>query len=223
MCGQGGAAPITRPSGTSAQPGRPTPANRLDLQVAEGKGFVVREPRSLRHLQHATRQTTAERGRSRNKAQQVGPPVPPPTTPLLPGSPCQPSPPKGVPCIPAGNEPEAPTPRHALKRLAEPYRFRVVLDAEGWPAIPGRYGRLEYHDGIALAVYSNRRRIFDRLWAGPGVRRWQVGDQEMRGLMPVAALPTVPSLIRARRRRVLTPEAARKRSSLPTVRVTSAR
>jgi len=30
-----------------------------------------------------------------------------------------------------------------LRALAEPYRFRVRLEAEGFPGIPGRYGQIE--------------------------------------------------------------------------------
>jgi hypothetical protein len=76
-------------------------------------------------------------------------------------------------------------PRQALTTLAAPFRYRVVVDAEGWPVIPGRLGQIECHDGPAPAVYSTRPRIFARLWAVPGVRRWQVGDQEARGLVPL--------------------------------------
>ena len=61
--------------------------------------------------------------------------------------------------------------------------------------IPGKLGHLEWHDGQTLAVYSNRPRVFTRLWAVPGVRRWQVGDQEARSLIPVE-LPEVATLIR---------------------------
>ena len=70
--------------------------------------------------------------------------------------------------------------------------------------IPGKLGRLEYHDGVALAVYSDRPRVFARLWAVPGVRRWQVGDQEARALVPADRLSDVATLIQARRRRLLT-------------------
>jgi hypothetical protein len=110
-----------------------------------------------------------------------------------------------------------------LTALASPFRYRVRLDPEGWPIIPGRYGRLEWHDGRSLAAYTDLPRLFARLWALPGVRRWQVGDQEARALVPVEQLPQAAALIQARRRRQLTSEAARKRSGLPTVRVTLAR
>jgi hypothetical protein len=89
----------------------------------------------------------------------------------------------------------------AFRALAAPHRFRIIRDVEGWPMIPGKLGRLEWHDGRELAVYTDRPRLFARLWAVPGVRRWQVGDQEARGLFPVEAFPAVAGLIRARRRR----------------------
>src|SRR5262245_12221970 len=114
------------------------------------------------------------------------------------------------------------TPGQRMAALAHPHRFRVKPDAEGWPVIPGKLGRLEWHDGMLLAVYSDRPRLFARLWALPGVRRWQVGDQEVRGLVPLDRLPAVASLIQARRRRNITAETARKRSGLPTVRGTLA-
>jgi hypothetical protein len=110
-----------------------------------------------------------------------------------------------------------------LTALARPFRYRVLRDGDGLPIIPGRLGQIELHDGQALAVYTARPRVFARLWAVPGMRRWQTGDQEMRALFPPERLAEVAAEIGARRRRLLTPEAARKRSGLPTVRGTSAR
>ena len=104
---------------------------------------------------------------------------------------------------PTAAQPE-PGPRDALATMrawAAPRRWRVIRDAEGWPIIPGRYGRLEWYDGTTFAVYTDRPRLFVRLWALPGVRRWQIGDQEMRALLPVEALEPVTGVIRARRRR----------------------
>jgi hypothetical protein len=95
-----------------------------------------------------------------------------------------------------------------LAALAQPLRCRVVRDAEGRPVILGRLGRIEPHDGQALAVYNDRPRLFARLWAIRGVRRWQVGDQKARGLVPVERLPEAATLIQARRKRPLTSEAA---------------
>jgi hypothetical protein len=124
------------------------------------------------------------------------------------------------------SEPKAPsTPRQALSQLAAPHRYRVSLDAEGWPVIPGKLEQIECHDGQALAVYSTRPRIFARLWTVPGVRRWQVGDQEARGLVPLERLPEVASLIQARRRRrgrPLTSEQALKLRARARIRATSA-
>lgn len=67
--------------------------------------------------------------------------------------------------------------------------------------IPGRYGQIEWFDGVALAVYTDRPRLFARLWAIPGVRRHQTGDAEMRAVFPPERLASVATVIRARRRR----------------------
>jgi hypothetical protein len=76
-------------------------------------------------------------------------------------------------------------------------------DAEGLPMIPGRLGRIEWHDpdGRELAVYTESPRLFARLLSVPGVKRHQTGDQEFRALFPVEALPRVASLIKAKRQR----------------------
>src|SRR5207253_9553796 len=87
-----------------------------------------------------------------------------------------------------------------LRTVAKPYRLRVQADAEGFPIIPGRYGRIEWHcDGVnchscalpgqvALAVYTERPRLFSKIWSIPGVRRHQMGDSEMRAVVGVEAL-----------------------------------
>jgi len=125
-----------------------------------------------------------------------------------------------------------------LRALAEPYRFRVQLDAEGVPVIPGRYGQIEWYcDGVncaarsrgfcalpgqfALAVYTDRPRLFSKLWAIPGVKRYQTGDTEMRALVPLEALEQVAKVIKARRKRILAPEEARRRGFKPTHSATS--
>lgn len=71
-------------------------------------------------------------------------------------------------------------------------RFRVAVDVEGWPVIPGRYGQIEWYcDGIechscpmsgrfGLAVYTDRRRMIPKLAAIPAVRKYQTGDDEAR-------------------------------------------
>ena len=120
-----------------------------------------------------------------------------------------------------------------LRALAKPHRFRVQVDAEGFPFIPGRYGQIEWHcDGVncwscalpgqvALAVYSDRPRLFEKLWAIPGVKRHQTGDTEMRAVFPSEVLEQVASVIKARRRRTLAPEEARRRGFKPTHGATS--
>jgi len=120
-----------------------------------------------------------------------------------------------------------------LRALAKPYRLRVQVDAEGFPFIPGRYGQIEWHcDGancwscalpgqLALAVYSGRPRLFEKLWAIPGVRRHQTGDREMRAVLPPDALEQVALVIKARRRRSLSPPEARRRGFKPTHGATS--
>jgi hypothetical protein len=109
-----------------------------------------------------------------------------------------------------------------LRALAKPHRFRVQLDVEGFPLIPARYGQIEWFDGNDLAVYTDRPRLFARLWAIPGVRRHQTGDTEMRAVFPPEALEQVAGVIRARRRRTLSSEEARRRGFKPTDRATSA-
>jgi hypothetical protein len=71
-----------------------------------------------------------------------------------------------------------------FRALAGPRRLRVITDAEGYPAIPGRYGRVEWFNGRDLAVYCDRPRVFAKIWAIPGVRRHQTGDQGDAGNLP---------------------------------------
>ena len=125
-----------------------------------------------------------------------------------------------------------------LRALAEPYRFRVQLDAEGSPVISGRYGQIEWYcDGVncaarsrgfcalpgqfALAVHTDRPRLFEKLWAISGVRRHQIGDAEMRAVFSPKALEHVAKVIKAPRRRSLSPEDARRRGFKPTHGATS--
>lgn len=120
-----------------------------------------------------------------------------------------------------------------LRTLAKPHRFRVRLDVEGFPVIPGRYGRIEWHcDGIdcwscplprqvALAVYCNHPRLFAKLWATPGLKRHQTGDTEMRVVFPPEALERVGAVVRAKRRRRLSSETARRLGAKTAYRATS--
>jgi hypothetical protein len=86
-----------------------------------------------------------------------------------------------------------------LRELARALRFRVIADVEGYPVMPGRYGRVEWFDHHDLAVYCDRPRLFEKLWAIPGVRRWQTGDHEMRATFPPEAFEQVTAVVRAKR------------------------
>ena len=88
-----------------------------------------------------------------------------------------------------------------LRQLAHPLRLRITRDAEGFPVIPGRYGQIEWFDGRSLAMYSDRPRLFAKIWAIPGARRHQTGDDEMRAIFPPEALEQIAEVIRARRQR----------------------
>jgi hypothetical protein len=88
----------------------------------------------------------------------------------------------------------------SIRTLAAPLRLRVVADSEGFPLIPGRFGQIEYHDGVTLAVFTPRRRLHAKLSAIPGLVRWQVGESEFRGLFPPEALDQIAGIIRAKRK-----------------------
>jgi hypothetical protein len=125
-----------------------------------------------------------------------------------------------------------------FRELAKPHRLIVRTDAEGFPVIPGRYGQIEWYcDGencaarfggfcalpgqLALAVYTERPRLFEKLWAIPGVKRHQTGDHEMRAVFPPEALEQAAAVIKARRKRILSPEAAKKLGARTAYRATS--
>ena len=93
-----------------------------------------------------------------------------------------------------------------MRDLAAAGRYRVIRDTEGVPIIPGRLGRIEWHDPQSreLAVFSDRPRLFRRLLAVPGVRRHQTGDFELRALFPLEVLSDVAGIIKARRQRAQT-------------------
>ena len=111
------------------------------------------------------------------------------------------------------NEQRAATER--LRALAGGYR--VKEDAEGWPIIPGRLNRIEWHcDGVnchgcpmpgrpVLAVYTHRRRVHSRLLAIPAIQAHQRGNNELRAVLPPEALPQVAEAIHARRKRAPSP------------------
>ena len=63
---------------------------------------------------------------------------------------------------------------------------------------------------FAIAVYSDRPRLFSKLWAIPGVRRHQTGDREIRAVFPVETLKQVAAVIRAHRKPGIESEVAKK-------------
>ena len=81
-------------------------------------------------------------------------------------------------------------------------RYRVEPDSEGWPAIEGAYGRVEYHDGKDLAVYVENARISGTVkrLVELGCRRHQTGDTEARLLFAPALLGRIAQTIRCRYR-----------------------
>src|SRR5262245_8493671 len=91
-----------------------------------------------------------------------------------------------------------------LRSLAEPGRYRVIPDVEGYPQLPGQRGRVEWYTSTGVALYCDRPRVFARLEAVPGVTRWQIGSTERRYLAPVEALPALAPVLGLRRRRTLT-------------------
>ncbi len=108
-------------------------------------------------------------------------------------------------------------------------RTRLVADVEGWPMVPGRYGRLEWrgveagegpaHGTRRIYADTPRRRMIARLLAMPGVHRWQTGDDEAAvwiAAEDVAAIRTVAGLLRTRVRRA--PETGRSAVALAEIR-----
>ena len=86
-------------------------------------------------------------------------------------------------------------------------RWRVRRNAEHLPVIPGRRGNVSAHDLTTLCVYLTGRtlpRLLREL--PPSWRRHQVGDQEATLLVPVAELDRAGQVVRAYRRRKLSPE-----------------
>src|SRR5262245_21179902 len=126
--------PPTRRHATIRNKFRRLLCNPASLQVVEGKGFVGDPPRIPANFAHATRQIAADRGGRRNLGATASGPL---ASPVLPDRSSKRS-----------------GPQATLAALAAPHRYRARLDAEGWPVIPGKLGRLEWHDGDRLAVYS---------------------------------------------------------------------
>lgn len=101
----------------------------------------------------------------------------------------------------------------AFRSVIGPLGLRVRADAEGWPMVLAAYGRIEWFcNGVdcwscrlpgefALAVHTDRPRLFARVWAIPGVVPHQIGACELRAVFLPSALPEVARLIRAQRQR----------------------
>jgi hypothetical protein len=87
--------------------------------------------------------------------------------------------------------------------------LHVCKDDEGWPIVPGTYGRLEGYwaesDGSErVFAFSARPNVIRRLKDVPGLHQNQIGDAEARFWLPAddhATLQVVAQLIRAYRRR----------------------
>jgi hypothetical protein len=89
--------------------------------------------------------------------------------------------------------------REAREHLLELGRYRIHTGTDGWPYIPGLYGRLEWDCGYS--VFTAHRRMIPKLLAIPGVSRHQMGDTEARMNLRPDAIRPVLDLIRARRPR----------------------
>lgn len=98
-----------------------------------------------------------------------------------------------------------------LRALAAPLRLRISYDDEGWPFIPGKYGRIECVDAErqSLAVCCARPRAFRRLRAIHDLYPDQQGDREMHAIFPAERFDEVVRVIRAYRKPGLTSEQAR--------------
>ncbi len=100
------------------------------------------------------------------------------------------------------------TPKQGVifKRFTElVWPFRVLADLEGFPYIPGKLGRIEFHDREKdeLAVYTESSHTRMRLIKIPGIIRHQMGSDEFRFRFSLSVLPKVADVIRARKRRLM--------------------
>jgi hypothetical protein len=83
----------------------------------------------------------------------------------------------------------------------EPREDRLCL----WQ-IPCKHGHISIHGLDSLAAYCDRPRIFAGLLAVPGVRVHQRGDSELTVTFAPGRLPAVAAVLKARKRRTLSPE-----------------
>jgi hypothetical protein len=94
-------------------------------------------------------------------------------------------------------------------------RWRIRRDTRGAdrgltpdnvPIVPGRRGHVSAHDLTTLGVYVSGRTLPALLRnLPPGWRRHQIGDREATLLVPVADLDRAAGVVRAYRRRKLSP------------------
>lgn len=105
-------------------------------------------------------------------------------------------------------------------------RARLKLDAEGWPFVPGRLGRLEWRGadpaGTHLVFgFTDRPRLIAKLCALPGVHRWQIGQTEAAvsiAAEDAATLQAVARIFHTRIRREPRPMTEAQREGLARVR-----
>jgi hypothetical protein len=104
-----------------------------------------------------------------------------------------------------------------LRHLADERGYRVTLDPSSkidrsyserpWLVrIPGKHGFVSPHSETHLDVWCDARRLFDTLLRIPGTRIAQKGDAEIRVIFGPNRLDEVCEVIRARKKRTLTPE-----------------
>src|SRR5207302_1593384 len=74
---------------------------------------------------------------------------------------------------------------------------------------------------FALAVHTDRPRLFSKIWSIPDVRQHQTGDREMRAVFPVEALEQVAAVTRVRKTPGVTSAIAKKIGSTPAFEATS--
>lgn len=110
-----------------------------------------------------------------------------------------------------------------LREIAEERGYRITPDesAEIDPSraerpwyyqIPCARGHIWVWGKDMLAAYCDRPRLFPKLWAIPGVQRYQTGDEEINVKFPLGSLEQVAELLQARRKRRLTPEQIEKQT-----------
>lgn len=110
-----------------------------------------------------------------------------------------------------------------LKEIAEERGYRITLDESAtidpsrserpwYYQIPCRRGHIWVWGKNMLAAYCNRPRLFTKLWAIPGVQRYQTGDDEINVKFPPELLDQIAEFLQAKKKRRLTPEQIQKQT-----------